>query len=214
MIIRQNPILSCEGDDEARHFCAVDAKHSIDAIAAFWAACPRPRSSGYFLSTALVECIFHLVFTLQDPTQSIHRQASITSFWKACKLLRDFASIWIIAKRALQAISSAIFSGGDANALFEALARPGTDQSDRMEDTPSSHGGKSNINSRQELSPNMNFDLDLALQDPFPDISQHILSEDAQNQCQMRDLSSSNFVPDIPSSYADTNFEHMLLSEV
>jgi hypothetical protein len=123
MIIRQNPLLSCDGDEESRHICSHIARNSIDAIAAFAAAYPRCRSSGYFLSTALVECIYHLVYILQDSALQIDRPAVLDSFQKAYQLLSDFASTWITAKRALHALSAAIFSGGDVTALYKAITR-------------------------------------------------------------------------------------------
>ncbi|KAH8892290.1 hypothetical protein GQ53DRAFT_823084 [Thozetella sp. PMI_491] len=136
MIIRQNPTLSCDGDEEARLFCAHLARNSIDAIAAFANACPRIRSSGYFISTALVECIYHLVYILQDRSLEIDRPPLLDAFRKAYQLLSDFASTWVTANRAVRALSFAIFSGGDANALFEAISKPQSEHSEKVQDTP------------------------------------------------------------------------------
>jgi hypothetical protein len=140
MIIRQNPVLSCDGDEEARLFCADLSRSSIDAIAAFSTLCPRSRCSGYFISTALVECIYHLVYILQDRSLEIDRPSLLEAFRKAHQLLSDFASTWMTARRALRALSSAIFSGGDANALFEALSKPQSEGSERLHDTPRDDG--------------------------------------------------------------------------
>ena len=136
MIIRQNPMLSCDGDEEARHFCAHLARASINAIAAFVSECPKARSSGYFISTAIVECIYHLVYIVQDRGLDTDRSAALDAFRKAYQLLTDLAPTWITARRALRVISSVICSGGDANALFEAISRPRSEPTERLQDTP------------------------------------------------------------------------------
>lgn len=140
MIIRQNPVLSCDGDEEARLFCAHLAKQSIDAIATFSNSCTRSRTSGYFISTALVECIYHLVYILQDRSLCVDRPTLLDAFRMAYQLLSDFASTWTTSRRALQALSSVIFSGGDANALFEAISKTQSEGGDRLQDTPRNEG--------------------------------------------------------------------------
>lgn len=140
MIIRQNPVLSCDGDEEARLFCAHLSRSSIDAIAAFSTSFHRSRCSGYFISTALVECIYHLVYILQDRSLQIDRSSLLDAFRKAYQLLSDFASTWMTARRAIRALSSVIFSGGDANALFEAISKPQSEGSERLHDTPRDDG--------------------------------------------------------------------------
>jgi len=214
MIIRQNPVLSCGRGEESRHFCANLAQQSIDAIAAFASACPRIRSSGYFISTALVECIYHLVYILQDKALRIDRQAVLDSFRHAYQLLLDFAQTWITAKRALQALSSAIFSGGDANALFEALSQSQNEQSDRMDESPQEVSSQNSRSPTQSLSDQMfqrsgspNLAM-VSMQTPtMTDISNQILQQESQQQRDMRYAGDSGFMRDLANSYGDLDFD-------
>src|ERR1700744_3857823 len=110
MIIRQNPILSGGSGQEARRFCAVLARDSVEAIAAFASVCPCIRPSGYFISTALVECVYHLVYLLKDPELQSDEPAALESFQCAFKLLSELAGTIDSAKHALDAVKRAIFS--------------------------------------------------------------------------------------------------------
>ena len=201
---------------EAKRFCALIAKHSIDGIAAYASACSKPQSSGYFISTALVECIFHLVYTLQDQKQHIDREAAITAFRNAYKLLCDFASTWTTAKRALHALSSAIFSGGDTNATIEALFRPAGYHDDGIEDSLPDRAAETQAHQqksaelRQELSSVMHFDFD-----PLPidthqllDMSQFLLPQEVDNQYHTNYTRNSGFVSDVAN--ADGSFSNLL----
>ncbi|KAF2494597.1 hypothetical protein BU16DRAFT_589557 [Lophium mytilinum] len=110
MTIRQNPILSGESGQEARKFCAVLARDSIEAIAAFASVCPGIRPSGYFISTALVECIYHLAYLLKDPELQTDGSAALESFHSAYQLLVELAETIEAAKHALEALKIAISS--------------------------------------------------------------------------------------------------------
>ncbi|KAF2802372.1 uncharacterized protein BDZ99DRAFT_482811 [Mytilinidion resinicola] len=110
MTIRQNPILSGESGQEARKLCAVLARDSVEAIAAFANACPGIRPSGYFISTALVECIYHLVYLLKDPGLQTDGSAALESFHSAYQLLVELAGTIEPANHALEALKIAISS--------------------------------------------------------------------------------------------------------
>jgi hypothetical protein len=223
MIIRQNPVLSCVGDDESKLFVALLARHTIDAIAAFVNSCPRIRSSGYFISTALVECICHVVYILQDSTLAIDRAATFESFRNAYQLLVDFAQTWITAKRALHALSSTVFSGEDTDGIFEAILNTQNAQGDRTEEGPeeagmdmsffNDHLPDSNM-SNQMVQPTRNFNPGLtSIPRAIPtlaQISNEILLQEGQQQQQQqfRYFGGSGFLQDLTNNYGDLNFDY------
>lgn len=128
MIIRQNPALSTTGDAEGRSLCITISHQSIDAIAAYWKTSPQIPASVIVHTTALVECIFHLVYALHDNSNDDDRSAATVAFARAHGLLRDFAANFSTAKRALRALSMAIHCEGDSTSVFNAVTRPGSDQ--------------------------------------------------------------------------------------
>ena len=203
MIIRQNPLLSSKCNGEDKQFCAVLAKDSIEAMAAFANACPRIRASGYFLCTALVECIYHLVYILQDRTTQVDRAAAIGSFRGAYQLLVDFANTWITARRAVQALGTAIFSDGGPNSFFEAISER-TDPSERMDDTPRDDGPAS-PDHHHSFSPQASQPDMMTLQTPtMTQISQQILQQEAQH---LRYAGGSEFIHDLANSYGEMDFD-------
>ena len=204
MIIRQNPLLSSKCNEEGKQFCAVLAKDSIEAMAAFSNACPRIRASGYFICTALVECIYHLVYILQDQTTQVDRAAAIGSFRGAYQLLVDFANTWITARRAVQALGTAIFSEGGPNSFFEAISER-TDPSERMDDTPRDDRPAS-PDHHHSFNPQASQPDMMPVQTPtMTQISQQILQQEAQH---LRYAGGSGFIHDLANSYGEIDFDY------
>ncbi|TVY29355.1 Patulin cluster transcription factor [Lachnellula hyalina] len=123
MIIRQNPLLSHSCDEEGKSFCALLAKDTIEAISAYANVCPQIRASGYFLSTALVECIYHLVFIIKSNRTQVQYVDAIGSFRCAYQLLVDYSGIWTTAERALQALGTAVFDGKSLDEFLHTLSK-------------------------------------------------------------------------------------------
>lgn len=135
MLIRQNPLSPPDSgpgpssNSTPKSLCALLATHTISAITAFTATFPRFRPSGYFITTALVECIYHLVHVLQDPSLEANRASALDSFRTAYNLLLEFAQTLNSARRAVRALRTAIFSGTGPTSPFEAItAAPGSDE--------------------------------------------------------------------------------------
>jgi hypothetical protein len=213
MLIRQNPLFPPDsGPDPSsspsstKALCALLATHNISAIAAFTSSFPRFRPSGYFITTALVESIYHLVHILQDPSLEADRVSALESFRMAYNLLLEFAQTLNSARRAVRALRSAIFSGGGATSLFEAITMaPGNDErgmdgsqssgddradSEEPEENELTHvrGQKQNQNqyqnqNQQPRPPSITFNQ-LTASIPTPQISQssQLLSADSEIQ--------------------------------
>jgi hypothetical protein len=126
MIIRQNPLVSYPSDQKAtQQLCALISSHSIEAISAFANACPGMRPAGYFISTALVECIYHLVYVLRDPNLQLDRSGALEAFRVAYELLLRFTETVNSAKNAIMALKLAIFSGGSENPFSSVISKAG-----------------------------------------------------------------------------------------
>lgn len=115
MLIRKNPVLSCDEGEEDHQSRAQLAIESITAISTFIRAYPRNRSSGYFLSTALVECICHLLYIVQDRAARVDRSTLINALRDAHRLLSELSSICVTAKRAVNVLFDTISPGSDVD---------------------------------------------------------------------------------------------------
>lgn len=118
MLIRRNPVKSAREDDESHQSCARLAVQSIEAMTAYSHACPRNRAAGYFLSTALVECICHLLYILQDRGEppAVDRASLISSVREAHTRLCELSETCMTAKRAVNVLCETISVGGEESA--------------------------------------------------------------------------------------------------
>lgn len=80
----------------------------MDAIAAFTESCPSIVPCGFFFSTALLECIYHLILAMRGTATQEQREVSIRSFQLAYQLLEQFSRGLDTAKRALRALNSVV----------------------------------------------------------------------------------------------------------
>lgn len=83
----------------------------IEAIAAFTDNVTNIAPCGFFFSTALVECVYHLVFAIQDAPANEDRASIISSLKLPYQLLVRFSHTLDTAKRAIRALDSAVFPG-------------------------------------------------------------------------------------------------------
>ncbi|KAH8819259.1 hypothetical protein F5884DRAFT_848585 [Xylogone sp. PMI_703] len=219
MIIRQNPIVSCEGDEETRQLCSSIAKDCIDAIGAFADACPRIRSCGYFITTALVECIYHLVHILQDSSLKFDRTATLDSFCNAYQLLTNFAQTWSTAKRALDALSAVIFSITNASSIFNTISDSQDEQGDRIGEILENRGINSEDQDDLMLSvevPAQTFQLiensssartPISMHTPqLPAISHQVMQQEGRHRLQAQNSTESDFMRDLANNYGELEF--------
>ncbi|KAF9887218.1 hypothetical protein FE257_010472 [Aspergillus nanangensis] len=118
LTIRQNPLQRNERNKLSRRLCASLAGQTVEAIAAFTDSCPSIIPCGFFFSTALLECIYHLIFAIQDAPAHADRASSIESFKLSYQLLVQFSRTLDTAKRAIRALDSAVFSGSELGSLL------------------------------------------------------------------------------------------------
>lgn len=106
LTIRQNPIQKRE-DTKYNSICVSLAAQTVDAIAAFTESYPNTIPCGFLFSTALLECIYHLIHAIQG-TPTEERTAGVKSFQLAYRLLEQFSQHLDTAKRALRALNSVV----------------------------------------------------------------------------------------------------------
>lgn len=117
LTIRQNPLHRSDKNGISRNLCASLASQIIDAISAFTDNITNIEPCGFFFSTALVECIYHLIFAIQDSSSASDRSSSISSLKLSYQLLVRFSHTLDTAKRAIRALDSAVFSGDRGDSL-------------------------------------------------------------------------------------------------
>lgn len=117
LTIRQNPLHRSNQNSHPQDLCASLASQIIEAIAAFADSITNIEPCGFFFSTALVECIYHLIFTIQDSSSPTERPSSISSLKLSYQLLVLFSRTLDTAKRAIRALDSTVFPGARDDSL-------------------------------------------------------------------------------------------------
>lgn len=112
LTIRQNPLYKGVQNSYSRNLCASLALQVIEAIAAFADTITNIEPCGFFFSTALVECVYHLVFAIQDTPANEDRASIVSSLKLSYQLLVRFSLTLDTAKRAIRALDSAVFPDG------------------------------------------------------------------------------------------------------
>lgn len=102
-----------------KHFCALVAHDTIEAIALYIWACGRVRPSGFFFITSLVECMYHLMSALQDSALKADHETALEAFQIADQVLEDLSKTLSSASRARAAIQSIINPAGGTMANKE-----------------------------------------------------------------------------------------------
>jgi hypothetical protein len=134
LTIRQNPIQKHQ-DTEGHSLCLSLAAQTVDAISAFSARCPSIAPCGFFFSTALLECIYHLIFAMRNTPTDDERGATVRSFRLAYRLLEKFSQVLDTAKRALRALNSVVSIASVSNSI------PAVDERPNPEPEPESEHG-------------------------------------------------------------------------
>jgi hypothetical protein len=77
-------------DAESQDICALLATEIVEAIVTFIRIRSHFRPSGFFLTTALIECIYHLMFVIQGLGCDEERRFAVKPLRIAYQLLVDF----------------------------------------------------------------------------------------------------------------------------
>lgn len=107
LTIRQNPIQKHQ-DTKSHAICVSLAAQTVDAISAFTERCTHIIPCGFFFSTALLECIYHLILVIRAIPTEEQRRVSMRSLQLAYQLLEQFSQALDTAKRALRALNSVV----------------------------------------------------------------------------------------------------------
>ena len=104
MLIRQNPLQQTAFDPETAHLCARIAREIIHNHEVFLARYPGARASGYFITSSMVECVYHLVPVLHYSKDPDEHGASLLALKRAHNILIQLSSILNVSKNALRAL--------------------------------------------------------------------------------------------------------------
>lgn len=104
MLIRQNPISQTAFQPETAYLCARLSRDIIHAHGIFIANYPSARATGYFTTSSLVECIYHLVPVLFHSRDESEQNACAMALDQAHAILIQISIALNIAKKALKAI--------------------------------------------------------------------------------------------------------------
>lgn len=80
LIIRQSPLRCSDKGQLWAPLCVSIAAQTVEAIAAVADSCPCILPCTFFFSTALVECIYHLILVIQASPSQAERELSIPAF--------------------------------------------------------------------------------------------------------------------------------------
>lgn len=108
LTIRQNPLHKTDQNSLSQNLCVSLASQVIDAIAAFTDSIANIEPCGFFFSTALVECIYHLIFAIQRNPPEAERTSGVDSLKRSYQLLVRFSRTLDTAKRAIRALGLAM----------------------------------------------------------------------------------------------------------
>ncbi|KAF2481576.1 hypothetical protein BDY17DRAFT_190641 [Neohortaea acidophila] len=103
MIIRQNPVRQTAFVPETAYLCSRIARETIHAHVAFMARYPCVRAVGYFTTTSMVECVYHLVPVLHY-SKNEEQAACVKALNQAHGILIQLSAKLNVAKRALKAL--------------------------------------------------------------------------------------------------------------
>lgn len=117
MLIRQNPVRHAAFEPETAHFCARLAREIIRSHDLYILRYPEARAMGYFATTSLVECIYHLALVMRySKEDDTEHNACVAAFDQAHGILVRLSVYNNVAKRALEALNGVIRKWGSRNA--------------------------------------------------------------------------------------------------
>lgn len=114
---------------ETAHLCSRLSREIIRAHEVFISQHPSARAAGYFATSSIVECIYHLAPVLQYSQDSQEHAACVSAFHQAHSILVRLSPYNSVADKALKALnglikkwSKASTSTGDRGAGASAMA--------------------------------------------------------------------------------------------
>jgi hypothetical protein len=108
MLIRQNPVRQATFSPETAHLCSRLARQIIDSHSLFLSRYPSARATGYFATSSIVECIYHLALVLQHSKDETEHAACASAFRLAHDILVKISSYNNVASRALKALTGVV----------------------------------------------------------------------------------------------------------
>ena len=115
MLIRQNPLQQTTFNAETAYFCARLAREIIHGHDVYINRYRNARASGYFMTTSMVESVYHLTPVLHYTNNSAEFAACVKALKQAHTILKQLSTRMNVAKKALRALSGVLTRwGGDA----------------------------------------------------------------------------------------------------
>jgi hypothetical protein len=108
MLIRQNPVRQATFAPETAHLCSRLARQIIEAHGLFLSRYPSARATGYFATSSIVECIYHLALVLHHSKDEEEHAACASAFRLAHDILVKISSYNNVASRALKALTGVV----------------------------------------------------------------------------------------------------------
>lgn len=117
MLIRQNPVRQTGFNPEAASFCASLARGIIIAHDLYVSQYPEASPAvGYFATSSIVECIYHLAPVLHYSREADEHAACVSAFNQAHNILVRLSTYTNSAKRAVEALTRFLEKWGSADA--------------------------------------------------------------------------------------------------
>ncbi|SCV27517.1 uncharacterized protein FFB14_01590 [Fusarium fujikuroi] len=112
MLIKQNPVRQSAFNPETAHFCARLSREIIRSHHVYLSQYPEARASGYFTTSSIVECIYHLAPVIHCSVDSNEHSACVSAFNQARGILVKLSAYNNVAKKALKALNGVIKKWG------------------------------------------------------------------------------------------------------
>ncbi|KAF9771579.1 hypothetical protein IL306_010777 [Fusarium sp. DS 682] len=115
MLIKQNPVRQSAFNPETAHFCAQLSREIIRSHDLYLSQYPEARASGYFTTSSIVECIYHLAPVIHRSIDSNEHSACVSAFNQAHGILVRLSAYNNVAKKALKALNGVIKKWGSGD---------------------------------------------------------------------------------------------------
>ena len=127
MLIRQNPMQQTAFDPETALICARLACGIIHTHDVFTARYPEARASGYFTTSSMVECVYHLAPVLHYSKDTEEHSAAVVALKRAHNILTHLSSKLNVSKKALRALSGVMMRWGSETSTSDVIREGITD---------------------------------------------------------------------------------------
>lgn len=112
MLIRQNPVRQAAFNPDTSHVCSRLSREVINAHDLFITRFPGARATGYFTTSSVVECIYHLAPVMHHSKDDTEHAACLDAFNQAHGILVRLSSYNNVAKNALKALNGVVRKWG------------------------------------------------------------------------------------------------------